>query len=149
MPPLETRTDSPGETPEVPQDPRKHWRGTAGSGTHSTQYLRPLHRREKNPERPPSISHGAWRYLRPPERVPEVPVVSREHLPQLEKIQVPATIPRVPQMSQFIPGKPVFPALPRLSSRDRLTPRWHVGQPCGKASWKASWDSLEGKTQIP
>ena len=28
-----------------------------------------------------------------------------------------ATIPRVPRMSQSIPGKPVFPALPRLSSR--------------------------------
>ena len=25
--PLETRTDSLGETPEVPQDPCKHWRG--------------------------------------------------------------------------------------------------------------------------
>ena len=28
-----------------------------------------------------------------------------------------ASIPRVPQMSQSIPGKPAFPALPRLSSR--------------------------------
>ena len=27
MPPLETRTYSPGETPEVPQDPCQHWRG--------------------------------------------------------------------------------------------------------------------------
>ena len=27
MPPLEMRTDSPGETPEVPQDPCQHWRG--------------------------------------------------------------------------------------------------------------------------
>ena len=27
----------------------------------------------------------------------------------------------------------------------RLTPRWHLGQPCGKASW----ESLEGKPQIP
>ena len=27
MPPLETRTDSPGETPEVPQDPSQHWTG--------------------------------------------------------------------------------------------------------------------------
>ena len=26
-PPLETRTDSPGETPEVPQDQCQHWRG--------------------------------------------------------------------------------------------------------------------------
>ena len=36
---------------------------------------------------PPSNSHGDWPFLRPPERVPEVPVESREHLPQLEKIQ--------------------------------------------------------------
>ena len=27
MPPLETRTDSPGETPESPQDLCQHWRG--------------------------------------------------------------------------------------------------------------------------
>ena len=57
------------------------------SGTHSTQDLRPRHRRERNPKRPPSNSHGDWPFLRPPERVPEVLVVSREHLPQLEKIQ--------------------------------------------------------------
>ena len=60
---------------------------SSGSGTDSTQGLRPEHRRERNPERPPSNSHGDWPFLRPPERVPEVPVVSREHLPQLEKIQ--------------------------------------------------------------
>ena len=203
-----------------------------------------LHRRERNPERPPSNSHGDWPFLRPPERVPEVPVVSREHLPQLEKIQevlpfrgdeahfrcgvtrlitpklwnfqrvlqpllqlkkfphIPvstreearesrphpeeprfrlldreegsfpcmvgkelpaflshlkrrrspqerreelqgrATIPTVPQMSQSIPGKPVFPALPRLSSQGsthtpvaRRTALWEslVGKPRGKA----------------
>ena len=60
---------------------------SSGSGTDSTQGLRPRHQRERNPERPPSNSHGAWPFLRPPELVPEVPVVSREHLPQLEKIQ--------------------------------------------------------------
>ena len=57
------------------------------SGTESTEDLPPQHRRERNPERPPSNSHGDWPFLRPLERVPEVPVVSREHLPQLEKIQ--------------------------------------------------------------
>ena len=31
-----------------------------------------------------------------------------------EELQGRATIPRVPQMSQSIPGNPVFPALPRL-----------------------------------
>ena len=32
-----------------------------------------------------------------------------------------------------------------FQAEDRLTPRWHVGQPCGKASC----ESLEGKPQIP
>ena len=59
----------------------------SGSGTDSTQGLRPRHRRERNPERPQSNSHGDWPFLRPPERVPEVHIVTREQLPQLEKIQ--------------------------------------------------------------
>ena len=58
-----------------------------------------------------------------------------------EELQGRATIPRVPHISQSIPGKPVFPALPRLSSRGSTQPRWHVGPPCGKASW----ESLVGK----
>ena len=60
---------------------------SSGSGTDSTQGLRPRHRRERNPERPPDNSHGEWPFLRPPELVPDVAVVSREHLPQLQKIQ--------------------------------------------------------------
>ena len=60
---------------------------SSGFDTDSTQGLRPRHRWERNPERPPSNSHGDWPFLRPPERVPKVPVVSREHLPQLEKIR--------------------------------------------------------------
>ena len=215
----------------------------SGSDTDSTQGLRPWHRRERNPERPHSNSHGDWPFLRPPERVPEVPVVSREHLPQLEKIQevLPSSpdeghfrcgvsrlitpnlwnflrvlhtlaatqeVPRhtrlhsrgntrVPPTSRGAPfpphssrglilslcrreripgisahlnrrrspqerredlqGRPPFPETPRCLSpfqgnlfslqfldfqaQARLTPRWHVGQPCGKASW----ESLEGK----
>ena len=76
-----------GRLQKYPQDPCQHWRGMLRSGTDSTQVLTPRHRRERNPERPPSNSHGDWPFLRPPERVPGVPVVSREHLPQLEKIQ--------------------------------------------------------------
>ena len=59
----------------------------SGSGTDSPQGLRPRHRWERNPDRPPSNSHGDWPFLRPPERVPEVPVVTREHLQQLKKMQ--------------------------------------------------------------
>ena len=34
-----------------------------------------------------------------------------------------------------------------FQAEDRLTPRWHVGQPCGKASWEShrSLDPREGK----
>ena len=60
---------------------------SSGSGTDYTQGLRPRHLRERNPERPQSNSHGDCPFLRPPERVPKGPVVSGEHLPQLEKIQ--------------------------------------------------------------
>ncbi|XDA82037.1 hypothetical protein R6Z07F_011957 [Ovis aries] len=79
---------------------------SSGSGPESTQGLRPRHRRERNPERPPRNSHGDWPFLRPPERVPEVPV-------------------------------------------DRLPPRWHVGQPCGKASWESLVGKPRGKTVDP
>ena len=47
---------------------------SSGSGTDSTQGLRHQHRRERNPERLASNWHGDWPFLRPRERVPEVPV---------------------------------------------------------------------------
>ena len=59
----------------------------SGSANDSTQALRPKHQQERNPERPPSNSHGDWPFLRTPERVPGVPIVSGDHLPQLGKIQ--------------------------------------------------------------
>ena len=73
-----------------------------------------------------------------------------------EELEGRATIPRVPQMFQSIPGKPVFPALPQLSSRGsthttvaRGTALWEslVGKPRGKASRERhrSLDAREGK----
>ena len=87
MPPLETRTDPLGRLRKYPKIHVSTGEGSSGSGTDSTQGLRPRLRWERDPERPLSNSHGDWPFLRPPERVPEVPVVSQEHLPQLEKIQ--------------------------------------------------------------
>ena len=74
-----------------------------------------------------------------------------------EKLQGRATIPRVPQMSQSIPGKHVFPALRRLSSRGsthttvaRGTALWEslVGKPRGTAS-RESHISLDPREGIP
>ena len=87
MPPLETRLTPLGRLQKYPKIHVSTGEESSGSGTDSTQGLRPRHRRERNPDRPPSKSHGDWPFLRQPERVPEVPGVSREYLPQLEKIQ--------------------------------------------------------------
>ena len=73
-----------------------------------------------------------------------------------EELQGRATIPTVPQMSQSIPGKPVFPALPRFSSRGSTltmvppgTALWEslVGKPRGKASREShrALDPRQGK----
>ena len=32
-----------------------------------------------------------------------------------------------------------------FQAEDRLKPWWHVRQPCGKASWETSWESLVRK----
>ena len=73
-----------------------------------------------------------------------------------EELQGRTTIPRVTQMSPSIPGKPVFPALPRLSSRGsthttvaRGRALWEslVGKPPGKDGMEShrSLDPWEGK----
>ena len=66
-----------------------------------------------------------------------------------EELQGRATIPRVPQMSQSIPGKTVFLHCLHFQAEDRLTPRWHVEQPCGKASWESLLGKPRGKATDP
>ena len=60
---------------------------SSASGPDSTQGLRPWYRWETNPERPPSNLHDDWTLLSPTDLVPDVPLVTREHLSQLNKIQ--------------------------------------------------------------
>ena len=70
---------------------------------------------------------------------------------------MPGSSPPVPQMSQSIPGKPVFPALPPLSSRGsthttvaRGTALWEslVGRPSGKALGKATDPLIHAKGSV-
>ncbi|KAI4551167.1 hypothetical protein MJT46_017419 [Ovis ammon polii x Ovis aries] len=108
----------PERVPDVPvKYPKIHvstGEEISGSGPDSTQGLRPRHRRERNPERPPRNSHGDGPFLMPPERVPEGPVRNLFSLHCLD-----------------------------VQAEDRLPPRVHVGQPCGKSYW----ESLMGKTR--
>ena len=66
-----------------------------------------------------------------------------------EKLQGRATIPRVPQMSQSFPGKPVCLHSLDFQAEDRFSPRWHVGQHCGKASWESLVGKPRGKATDP
>ena len=120
-------------TQEVPQHTRLHSRG-------STR-VPPTSRGA--PFLPPS-SRGGIVSLRGREGIPGVPVTSQEEANSTgrrEELQGRATIPRVPQMSQSILGKPFSLHCLDFQAEDRLTARWHVRQPCGKASW----ESLVGK----
>ena len=71
----------------------------------------------------------------------------RRHSPQerREELQGHATIPRVPQMSQSMFSLHCLD----FQAEDRLTPRWHVGQPCGKASWESLVGKPRGKATDP
>ena len=67
--------------------------------------------------------------------------LKRRRSPQERRgeLQGRATISRVPQMSQCIPGKLVFPALPRLSSRGSTYTTVARGT--------ALWENIQGKPQ--
>ena len=169
MPPLETRTDSPGETPEVPQIHVITGEESSGSSTDSTQGLRPRHRRERNPEWPPRNSHGDWPFLRPPRRVAEVPVVSREHLLQREKIQEVLPSRRDEAHSRSGVSSLITPNLCNLQRvlhtlaatqevprHTRLHPRGSTrvpptsrGAPFPPPSWRGGIFSLRGRERFP
>ena len=109
---------------------------------------------------PKASSRGGILSLRGRERIPSIPVASQEEALSTGKTRgTPGSgpIPRVPLISQSIPGKPVFPALIRISSQGsthntvaRGTALWGslVGKPCGKASREShrSLDIREGKS---
>ncbi|KAI4551176.1 hypothetical protein MJT46_017428 [Ovis ammon polii x Ovis aries] len=161
MPAFETRTDSPGRLQKYPKIHVSTGEESSGSGPNSTQGLRPRHRRERNPERTQRNSHGDWPFLRPPERVPEGPVLEmRDPFPvsygknsrRSGRISRGGALHRKGDWnSRVVPpfqesGRCVSPFQRNLFSlhcldvqaEDRLPPRVHVGQPCGKPRGKDS-----------
>ena len=135
-------------TQEVPRHTRLHSRGST----------RVPHTTRGAPFPSPS-SKGGILSLRGGEKIPRVPVASQEEALSTGKARVtPGSChhSQRPHISQPIPAKPVFPALPRLSSRGsthttvaRETAMWEslVGKPRGKASREShvSLDPPEGK----
>ena len=133
-------------TQEVPRHTRFQSRGSTRVPPTSRGAPFPLH-----------SSRGGIHFLCGRERIPGDPVASQvEALTTGKARGTPGSChySQSPPDAQSITGKPVFPALPRLSSRGsthttvvRGTAQWEnvVGKPRGKASW----ESLQGKPQIP
>ena len=116
----------------------------------SPTYPSPLERKHESPTHIqrspflPAISRGGILSLRGGERIPGVPVASQEEALSTGKARGTTGSclhSQGPQMYQSIPGKPVLPALPRLSSRGST----HTTVVRGTALW----ESLVGKPQIP
>ena len=114
----------------------------------------PISTREEERESRPHPEEPRFRHIA--REVGSFPCVVRKEFPAFlshlkrrrspqkrrEELQGRATIPGVPQMSQSIPGKPVFPELPRLSSRGST----HTTVAGGTALWESLVGKPRGKT---
>ena len=77
--------------------------------------------------------------------------LKRRHSPQerREELQVRATIPKDPRCLSPFQGKLFSLHCLDVQAEDRLTPRWLVRQPCGKASWEILEGKPRGKATDP
>ena len=66
-----------------------------------------------------------------------------------EQLQGRATIPRGPRFISPFQGNLFSLDCLDFQAEDRLTPRWLVGQPCGKASWEILVGNPRGKDTYP
>ena len=66
-----------------------------------------------------------------------------------EELQGRATIPRDPRFFSPLQGNLFSLHCLDFQAEDRLTPRWHLEQPCGKASWEGLVGKPRGKATDP
>ena len=66
-----------------------------------------------------------------------------------EELQGRATFPEFPRCLSPLQGNLFSLHCLDFQAEDRLTPRWHVGQPCGKASWESLIGKPRGKAPDP
>ena len=74
---------------------------------------------------------------------------SRSPQERREELQGRATFPESTRCLSPFQGKLFSLHCLDFQDEDRLTPRWHVGQPCGKASWESLIGKPRGKAPDP
>ena len=62
-----------------------------------------------------------------------------------EELQGRSTFPESPRCLSLIQGNLFSLSCLDFQAEDRVTPRWHVAQPCGKASWESLVGMPQGK----
>ena len=84
--------------------------------------------------------------------IPAFPLnLKRRHSPQ-ERREDSRVVPPFPESPRFLSpfqGKLFSLHCLDFQAEDRLTPRWHVGQPSGKASWESLMGKPRGKASDP
>ena len=101
---------------------------------------------------PPPSSRGGILSLRGGKEFPSfLSHVKRRRFPQerREELQCRATIPKIPRCLSPFQGNLFSLHCLDFQNEDRLTPRWLVGQPCGKASWESLLGKPRGKATDP
>ena len=71
--------------------------------------------------------------------------IGRSPQERREELQGRATIPRSPRCLSPFHGSLFSRHCLNFQDEDRLTPRWHVGHHCGKASWESLVGKRRGK----
>ena len=66
-----------------------------------------------------------------------------------EELQGPTTFPESPRFLSPFQGNLFSQHSLHFQAEDRLTPRWHVGQPCGTALWESLLGKPRGKATDP
>ena len=101
---------------------------------------------------PPPSSRGGILSLCSRERIPGVPVTSKSEELSTGKARDSRVVPPFPESPRCLsPFQGNLFSLHCLDfqAEDRLTPRWHLGQPCGKASWESLVGKPRGKATDP
>ena len=77
--------------------------------------------------------------------------LKRSRFPQErgEELQGRPTIPRDTRCLRPFQGNLFSLHCIDFQAQDRITPRWHVGQPCGKATWESLVGKPQGKAPDP
>ena len=66
-----------------------------------------------------------------------------------EELQGRATFPESPRCLSPFQGNLFSLHCLHFQAKNRLTPRWHVGHPCGKATWESLLGKPRGKATDP